>query len=67
MTVGYGTSWYRIATAISHSAYESLSVCMVGFWPIMVFRAVLVSLSVDSNLLSIVHETIITADLVLLS
>ena len=59
VAIGYGTSWYGIATAISDSAHESPSVFMV-------FGAVLASLSVDSNLLSIVWETIITADLVLL-
>ena len=43
IAMGHGTSRYRIIWIISGSTNESLFVYMVGFWPIMAFGALLVS------------------------
>lgn len=66
-TMGYGTSWHRIALVISDSLQESLFVYMVGSWPIILFGALLVSLGIDSNLHSMVLGTMACINLVLLS
>ncbi|CAD6582490.1 MAG: hypothetical protein ASARMPRED_000983 [Alectoria sarmentosa] len=67
MSMGYRISWYRILLAISGSINESLFVYMVGFWPIMVFGGLLMSLGIDSSLHSIVLGTMACLNLILLS